>query len=235
MNPVSPAIRLWPYGFWALAAAGVPTLTGYPLDRLPHDIVAGISQGWVLYFGLLHLLILVLLRGRWYANILAVTAVVTLPVVYGGAAISKVGVWLGLMADHGAAVDIHYVQLCLRMLTVVPLALALVAMLPLDRMERDLLLRAQGITALQKKALMAIRVFNHTAFFVLPTLLEMLREERPFSGQAARWWHGRAVLRLMIHLAVESICASIQYIPIWAYEIDQLPEPPRPGKTRKTA
>jgi hypothetical protein len=28
----------------------------------------------------------------------------------------------------------------------------------------------------------------------------------------------------MIQLAVEGICASIQYIPLWAVEISQLPD-----------
>lgn len=227
------AANIWPYGFFAIVAAAVPALTGYPLDRLPQEIVAGISQGWVFYGGLLHLLILLLLRSRWYLNILAVTAVVTLPVVYSGAAVSKLGAWLGLIDASGAAIDIHYVQLCLRMLTVVPLALAMVAMLPLERAERNLLSRAQGITTLQKKALMAIRVFSHIAFFVLPTLLEVLREERPLPGRTLYRRRGRPLLRLLIHLAVESICAAIQYIPIWAHEIERLPEPPHQGRNRE--
>jgi hypothetical protein len=31
----------------------------------------------------------------------------------------------------------------------------------------------------------------------------------------------------MIQLAIESICASIQYIPLWAVEISQLPDKKR--------
>jgi hypothetical protein len=77
---------------------------------------------------------------------------------------------------------------------------------------------------------MALRVFNHIAFGVLPGMLEVLREERFFDVKAARtgplggrrFW--TRVGGRLVHLGVGAICASLQYIPLWAYEIGQLPE-----------
>jgi hypothetical protein len=122
------------------------------------------------------------------------------------------------------------------MLTVVPLALALVAMIPFNNFERQLLLRPEGISSFQKKMLMVLRVFNHTVFFVVPSLLEVLREERSMiQGQTTpagndktggiKWSRFKRLGELVTYLAVESICAAVQFIPLWAYEIGRLPEP----------
>jgi hypothetical protein len=122
------------------------------------------------------------------------------------------------------------------MLTVIPLALALVAVIPFNRFERNLLLREQGITPMQKKQLMALRVFNHTAFSVIPALLEVLREENPLDSGPSVPIKSQPLIKtfqqqliLLIHIAtqvaVESICAAVQYIPLWAHEIAALPEP----------
>ena len=122
------------------------------------------------------------------------------------------------------------------MLTVVPLALALVAVIPFYRFEHSLLSREQGITARQKKQLMALRVFNHAAFSVIPALLEVLREENPLGPGFRQNIEPQPIVKgiqqrliQLIHIAtqlgVESICAAVQYIPLWAYEIAALPEP----------
>ena len=72
-----------------------------------------------------------------------------------------------------------------------------------------------------------LRVFTHIVYFVIPNILEIVREER-FGAQTdptvphVRWARLR---RLLIDLSVEAICASIRYIPLWAVEIAALPEP----------
>jgi hypothetical protein len=99
---------------------------------------------------------------------------------------------------------------------------------------------ASGVSKIEKWLLMFLRVFNHIVFFVIPTIVETMREE----AQYKRWADspmkssttgsltgkirllGRRFLVLvkdMIQLGVEGICASIQYIPLWAVEISQLP------------
>jgi hypothetical protein len=199
MSPAILSRHRWPLGFAVLLVAAVPALTGLGLSLLPGDVVPGVSRGWVAYWALIHTLILLLLERRWYANILTIAALVTVPVVFVGA------------------------------------ALALVAVVPFSRLERRMLFQPEGITLRQKKFLMILRVFNHTAFFVIPSLLEVLREERamtlPRADGAGRryltrylFFQIKRLLRVITYLAVESICAAVQFIPLWAYEIGRLPE-----------
>lgn len=235
--------RQWPFGFFVLLVAAIPAFFGRALDWIPGAIVPGIAWGLVVYFAVIHLVVLILLGRRWYANLLTLTTLVTLPVVYAGAAITWLGAVLGLIDHSATATGIHYVQLGLTMFTVVPLALGLVAVIPFNSLEQRLLLRPDGITLFQKKILMVLRVFNHTVFFVFPSLLEVLREERsmiqkrPFPPESATkrpsgWARFRRLLEVVTYLAVESICAAVQFIPLWAYEIGRLPEPRERGKDR---
>jgi hypothetical protein len=134
----------------------------------------------------------------------------------------------------------HYVMLCITMLTVIPLALSLVAIIPFQDFEQGLLNTTRGVSKIEKWILMFLRVFNHIVFFVIPTIVETMKEEAQFK----KWvdsslkassktsmpenlkWLGRracALIRDMTQVGVEGICASIQYIPLWAVEISQLP------------
>jgi hypothetical protein len=84
----------------------------------------------------------------------------------------------------------------------------------------------------QKALLMAMRVFNHVAFSVIPGILEIIREERLFSTPFTPSGHSRAGylqkirrwVRIMTTVGVDAICTSVQFIPMWAVEIAQLPE-----------
>jgi hypothetical protein len=87
---------------------------------------------------------------------------------------------------------------------------------------------------------MFLRVFNHIVFFVIPTIVETMKEEaqyrrwaestlkskstRSFAG-SIRFFETKVtgLAREMVQVGVEGICASIQYIPLWAVEIAQLP------------
>ena len=130
----------------------------------------------------------------------------------------------------------HYVTLCLTMLTVVPLALNMVTTLPFHELEHHLLKSTGGVSRPQKMALMFARVFNHIVFFVIPSILEVVREERrlqpgsstPRTSVSAKV-RISSILNELTQIGVEGICASIQYIPIWAVEISLLP-----GKERRT-
>jgi hypothetical protein len=169
------------------------------------------------------------------ANTLAVSAFILAPIVWGGSLISGLlAVWGGAALEtagqlHGA----HYVRLALNMLSVIPLALAIVASMPFDRLEQRMLHRERGISTGQKYLLMAIRVFHHIVYFVIPNILEVMREEallRRVAQNASapkgprRWraW-GRRLTSGMVHVAVSGICASLRFIPLWAREIDDLP------------
>jgi len=136
----------------------------------------------------------------------------------------------------------HYVSLCITMLTVIPLALSMVAIIPFQDVEQNMLNTTTGVSKIEKFVLMFLRVFkfNHIGFFVIPNIIETMREENqykkwvnsalrssgPVSIQGKLQLLGRrltGLIREMIQVGVEGICASIQYIPLWAVEISQLP------------
>jgi hypothetical protein len=119
------------------------------------------------------------------------------------------------------------------MLGVIPLALAFVASIPFDRLELGLLRRERGISTAQKYLLMFIRVFHHIVYFVIPNILEVMREEallhrlsKTAPGQTrrrrGRVW-ARRLLTGLVQVGVSGICAALRFIPLWAREIDDLP------------
>jgi hypothetical protein len=227
-----------------LVIAAVPAFTGYPVSRFSGEVVSGAAVSWVVYGVCVHGLIGVMAGARAYGVMLSIAAAVTLPVVMAGAAVS----WILLMATGGDmngvfAYSPRYVALSLRLLTVVPLALAMVAAIPFGRIEQHLLSQTKGVKRRQKALLMAMRVFNHVAFSVIPGILEVIREERLFFASTTQSPPPRAGylrkirgwVRTMTFVGVDAICTSVQFIPMWAVEIAQLPEATDPGDAHRPA
>ena len=219
-----------------LMVPAIPIFFGLTPFAATAVILPGVSWGAVFY-AFLSMAAVALFCGRAFlASTLAVTALIVAPIVFAGGLIS----WL-LAIGGGAAPAVagslhgaHYIGLVLNMLSVIPLALALVASIPFDRLEQRLLRRPGGIGRGEKYLLMFVRVFNHIVYFVIPNLLEVMREEallRRLAGNAspghrgdgARGW-ARRLLAGMVHVGVSGICASLRFIPLWAREIDDLPD-----------
>ena len=231
----------WKIKFLLLIVVSLPAFVGYPVVIFDTEIISGLTHGWVAYFFLANLSIIALNGSRFYANILAVAALISMPVVFVGGTIAFLISLLGLGYDAGqAAYSPHYVSVCMTMLTVIPLALSLIGVVPFQRFEHKLLQSTAGVSRLEKCILMFLRVFNHIVYFVIPNILETIREEGHYrdwlknenlpSGEPAgtgKAWIIKsrisALIQEMVQLAVESICASIQFIPLWAVEISQLP------------
>jgi hypothetical protein len=222
----------WPFNVLILVVIGIPAFTGYPLGRWPAAIVPGITWSAAVYWVLVLAAARCLLGRRMFANIIAVAALVTLPVVFAGGTITWLGSLLKLTRDSLDSAGAHYAGLCLTMLTVIPLALAIVVLVPFGRFEQRMLFDSRGVSLRRKKLLMVLRVFNHIAFSVLPCTLEILREERltravSFEGRDRVSGVSvllRRTLNQLVFIGVGAICAALQYIPLWAYEIGQLPE-----------
>lgn len=230
----------WKLKFYLFVILSVPAFSGYPLNLVDSEIISGVTTGWFLYFLLINLSILVVHGKQFFENTIAIAALISLPVVFLGASISYVIYWSGLGYSAGpSAYSSHYVSLSITMLTVIPLALTMIAIVPFHEFEQKLLKSRSGISKLQRFFLMFLRVFNHILFSVIPNIIETLREERNYNQWAGRelmqesdlYLIGRgrsmhrrlkSLIREMIQLAVEGICASIQYIPLWAVEISQL-------------
>ena len=218
-----------------LGVVAVPVFTGWFPFPAGTAVLPGVSSEAVLA-AVAALAGVAVTCGRGFlANTLTVTALVVVPVVYGGGTVSWLLALCGGAApgQAGALHGAHYVRLALNMLGVIPLALAVVAAVPFARLEQRLLRNGRGIPAGEKYLLMFVRVFHHIVDFVIPNILEVMREEgfpgavSPSGGHpdgrpgARRPW--RRLTAGLVQVGVSGICAAVRFIPLWAREIDDLP------------
>jgi hypothetical protein len=232
----------WKLKLLLFAILSVPTFSGYPLTSFQTEAISGLTYGWLFYFFLVNSFILILSGGRFFANVLAIAVLISMPVVFVGAFVSYLIFLSGVGYKAGpSAYSAHYLSLCISMLTVIPLALSMVAVVPFHELEHKLLQKQRGVSKIEKFFLMSLRVFNHIVYFVIPNILESIREERHYKKWAQSTLKTEqdqlkpgklfkiktnlgGLIKDMTQLGVEGICASIQYIPLWAVEISQLPD-----------
>lgn len=213
----------------------IPAFIGFPLNHIEGTLLPGAELGWVAYGLLVHAAIFGLLGKKPYRVTITIGLLISLPVVCLGAGISFAGLFFhGWNPARQEFIITHYISLAITMITVIPLALSMVAMIPFHRIENRLLRQSRGVSLLEKSALMFVRVFNHIIYFVIPDILEVLREERIFAEIAGRKKHSgaqktpfrirvHALIRILIQIGVEGICSAIRYVPLWAEEISRLP------------
>lgn len=215
---------------------GVPAFTGFPLQYIPGSLLPGVDYGWIIYGALVFAAIIVLLGRRIFKIAFIIALAIAIPLVVLGTLISCI--WLLVTGWNSAEfVDIacHYASLTATMLVVVPLALSMVTVLPFYRLESRILQSRNGVTISQKIALMFLRVFSHILYFVVPNILEVIREEGVLPGRGFltdRRNHNklpflqrlRNISQSLVNIGVESICAAIRFIPLWADEISMLPD-----------
>ena len=213
----------------------IPAFIGFPLDHIRGTLLPGAELGWVAYGLLVHGVIFGLLGKKAYRVALGIGLLISLPVVCLGAGISFAGLFIrGWTPGRQEVIIAHYISLGITMITVIPLALSLVAVIPIHRIENRLLRQSRGVSLVEKSALMVVRVFIHIIYFVIPDILEVLREERVFAdiggrrktvgtGKIPFRTRARALIRILIQIGVEGICSAIRYIPLWAEEISRLP------------
>jgi hypothetical protein len=227
----------WKFKFCILLIVALPAFSGLILEDFHQLAVAGLSWSWFLYFAGVHLILFVLMGIQRYGKISGIASLIMLPVVFSGASLS----YLLWFLKEGQQTEVyrfgaHYLALCITMLTVIPLSLSMVAVLPFGAFEQRLLQRKYGVSPMEKQLLMVMRVFNHIVFDVIPDILEVLREESGHGAdlearrnnkkdcafkKIARFLAG--LTTMMIQIGVEGICTAMQYIPLWAVEIAQLP------------
>jgi len=240
----------WKVKFIIYIILSVPAFSGFPVNLVRVEILSGITYGWVGYWIAVNGMLLLVAGPGFLANALALAVLITMPVVFTGGVISYAIHVSGIGFPSGpAAFGSHYVSLCITMLTVIPLGLSLVAVVPFHQFEHRLLQGKSGVTRIQKCALMFLRVFNHIIYAVIPNIIETIQEERQYRRWATGMSKGggrglgslgiptlrhkfSALIREMVQLGVEGICASIQFVPLWAVEISQLPDKPD-GKGQK--
>ena len=227
----------WKFKFCVLLIAALPAFSGWIVEDFHQIALPGLSWSWFSYLAGVHLSLFVLMGIQRYGKISGIASLIMLPVVFSGASLS----YLLWFIKEGQQTEVyrfgaHYLALSITMLTVIPLSLSMVAVLPFGSFEQQLLQRKNGVSPLEKQLLMVMRVFNHIVFDVLPDILEVLREERgqranveirlnnKNDGALKKIAYGLAEMTAkMIQVGVEGICAAMQYIPLWAVEIAQLP------------
>lgn len=217
---------------WLLA---VPAFTGFPINYMTGSVLPGIDSGWILYGIVVYAAIIVLLgRKLWVVSIIIALAV-AVPLVVLGTLISFAGLFItGWNSSGFAGIIYHYAALAAKMIVVIPLALAMVTVLPFHRLESRILQSRHGVSIGRKIALMFLRVFSHIFYFVIPNILEVVREEGVLPGRKRETKNGhktrlplrkrlRTIVRMLVNIGVESICSAIRFIPLWAEEISMLP------------
>ncbi|MCG6931353.1 MAG: hypothetical protein LJE64_12440 [Desulfofustis sp.] len=225
---------------WILS---VPAFSGFPLEIIPGSLPLGIECGWILYGAVVFLTIALLLGRKMLKVSLFIAGAVMIPLVVLGGVISSVGLFISGWRSAGF-VDIlrHYAGLAATMTVVIPLALAMVTVLPFYRLESSILKSGRGVAVNRKIALMFLRVFSHIFYFVIPNILEVVREEgvlparrRPADRERftnpAQPWRIRTMARTIINIGVEAICSAIRFVPLWAEEISMLPDGKKSAKT----
>lgn len=217
---------------WLLA---VPAFTGFPLNVIPASVLPGIAYAWILYGAVVWTAIVLLLGRKIFKICLVIALAIAVPLIILGSLVSCIALTVtGWHADGSVEIVYHYAALLATMVVVIPLALSMVAVIPFYKLELHILQRTGGVTIIQKIALIFLRVFSHIFYFVIPTILEVIREEGVFPGRRRRGsaaGKSRASLskrlkkmtQALIHIGVEAICSSIRFIPLWADEISMLP------------
>jgi hypothetical protein len=217
----------------------LPVLFKNLLAFLDREIIPGINVSQIACL-LIVILFIFLISGKKILYIsLTSASVLSLSVFFGGSIVSFIKNRFGLDIAIVSRYSPHYISLLITMLTVVTLATAIVSTIPIIHYEASLLRKMKGVSIRKKALLMGTRVFTHVIFTVIPVVILSRREEKYYKkasisqGQIAEeivLEKGNMIKRRYfgwlldyIHICLACICLSLEYIPIWAIEIDHLP------------
>lgn len=228
---------------WLLA---IPAFTGYPLNAIAGNLLPGVDYGWILYGAIVYTAIILLLGRKIFKISLIIACAIAIPLVMLGILISFVGLFItGWNSTDFIDIIYHYISLMAKMAVVIPLALSMVAILPFYRLESSILQSRHGVTIGQKISLMFLRVFSHIFYFVIPNILEVIREEGILQMKGRKTARQnqiklpflqrlRGIIQTLVNIGVESICSAVRFIPLWADEISMLPNKEKKNRIVKT-
>jgi hypothetical protein len=218
---------------WCLA---VPAFTGFPINYIHGSLLAAVDYGWIIYGAIVYAAIVLLLGKKIYKITIIIALAIAIPLVLLGTVISLVGLFIsGWNVDDLMGIIGHYIHLMATMIVVIPMALSMITILPFHRLESHILQSRHGVGMWQKIVLMFLRVFSHIFYFVIPNILEVIREEGVLTGRGLLTpgqinkkppllKRLRKITQALVYIGVESICSAIRFIPLWADEISMLPD-----------
>lgn len=214
-----------------LLALSVPAFSGLYLDRGP-IVLPGVALARIVYLAVVALAVFAT-RGRFlWLTAYVIAGVILLSVVGGGFVLAVALLGLGYSPMSFQEILEHYCRLAVNMATVIPLGLALVSLVPFAGIETSLLQNPRGVSRLEKVLLMALRVFNHVLFAVMPEIVQVVFEELRFNSHVYKSRRGgrrrrvflRSIIRLVTFVSFTALCNSLEYIHFWTAEISNLPD-----------
>ena len=169
---------------------------------------------------------------------ITIVSLLSISVVFIGSFIACLRIFPKFSNDEIFHYSQHYLSLLITLLTVVPMAIAVISALPFKKYELLLLNQMRGVSMCERILLMGVRVFNHVCLTIIPNIILVRREEKlrgiqlsidevlddAFLEKGKKFKQKLIKFSLeMINIGLASICLSLEYIPLWALEISNLP------------
>jgi len=240
----------WKIKVFLLSIFLIPSFIGYPFSLFDsHTIfswskqwaVTGPTDGQVLYFLVVIVAISALCGIRKMLIGLTAGALVSISIVFAGGFVAFLKTKVGIPnSPDEYQYSPYYIARYLNIITVVPLSLVLFITFPFLQFERSIITSSEGVTLKQKIFLMVVRVINNVRYDVLPEIWYVIIEEKEdnFSsylddatlGKFAKLKKRMKKLFLKnMYIAAIGIAVSLEYVPLWAVEIAQLPTKQKGG------
>jgi len=229
--------RHWKLKFIILLLICLPGFTDYFVRKFSGPIMPGLTHWDIIYFFLVFVTVLIVSGRTILIFSISAVALISVSVVFTGGLIAFLRILKGFSVEKIYEYSPHYVSLLVRLFSVVPIAIAVVATIPVREYECVLLKRMTGVSTFERIILMVSRVLSHVIYTVLPTIVQIMKEERyarkaypvkemledsvmkstKFRRRVSR------VIAEILTIGVSFICCSLEYIPLWAQEISRLP------------
>lgn len=229
--------KIWRIKLVILLLVILPSFTTYFIKLFNSPMFSSTEIPiWYLIYIAITFIIVYLISGRKTLLIGIVTAsLLAISVVFAGGLISYIRA--GFSSEAIPLYSQHYVIILLNTMAVVPISIALISAIPIQEYETNLLNSYKGVTSFEKKILIGTRIFNHIIYTVLPNIVLIWREEKNINKLTIEYVIEDTFLRKLkkvldiikkkileySYLLLTLLINSIEFIPLWAIEINNLP------------
>lgn len=228
--------------FWKvliIVIFSIPCFYSCPPTALNIIILPGINLFNLLYMLLMFAVILFSGGIRRFFLSIKMATIVSISVVFIGSSIAFIRtLLLPSISKSINEYSPYYIALLINMYTVVPISLTIMSFIPVAKLENSIIQAKKEINIVKKALLMFLRVVNHILYQVIPTIMQIMNEEKSdrksmFSRDVLVQEANSESLKMLFRnvrlllvdiwdICVATICLSIEYIPIWAIEISKL-------------
>ena len=229
--------KIWKIKVIILFLGILPSFTSYFIKFFESSIFRSseISIWYIMYIIITFILIYIISGQRTLTIGVVAASLLAISVVFVGGFISYIR-----SGFSTAAIQLyspHYVIILLNTMAVLPISIALLNAIPILDFEINLLNRFCGVTRFEKNVLIGTRIFNHIIYNVFPNILIVMREEKKYNQLTVEYLIKDTFLNKMskvldyfknrtlkyFYLLLTLLINSIEFIPLWAIEINKLP------------